>query len=196
MKRAIAVAVIFGIAIITGSRVFAFIGPTAAPPGGAGELLTVSSTRALGITTSTFYFTPSSLTIKPNGASLPSIFFDSQGNIGIATTTPGQKLVVVGSAQASGFIGSGASLTSLDPANITAGAFAASNFAFPSALGIGTSTTTGLPTEGLFVKGDVGIGTMSPSAKLHVYGAGEDAIIGDTGSGYSALRFLGSYNDD
>ena len=178
MKRFLLAVLFCSVALFGPNETLAFIGPSASPPSGVGELLVASSTRALGITTSTVYFTPSSLTIKPNGASTPSIFFDSDGDIGIATTTPGQKLVVAGSAQASGFIGSAASLTSLDPANLTAGAFTASNFAFPSALAVGTSTTTGLPGNGLLVIGtttlatksgsSVGIGTTNPQRVLHI----------------------------
>jgi len=44
------------------------------------------------------------------------------------------------------------------------------NYAFPGALAVGTSTTVGLSTGGLYVSGNVGIGTTNPSSKLEVDG--------------------------
>jgi hypothetical protein len=46
------------------------------------------------------------------------------GNVGIGTSTPLQKLHVIGTVQATGFSGSGALVTSLDATNISAGSLA------------------------------------------------------------------------
>ena len=114
---------------------------------------------------------------------LERVRIDSQGNVGIATTTPGYPLTVAGTiysttggfrfpdatTQTTAYLGSSQTVTA---GNVSSGAFgfpSASNaYAFPAALAIGTSTTTGLPANGLFVVGNVGIGTSTPSATLDV----------------------------
>ncbi|TSC52170.1 MAG: cell wall surface anchor family protein [Parcubacteria group bacterium LiPW_41] len=78
-----------------------------------------------------------------------------------------------GSTQTAGFLGSSQTVSA---GNVSQGVFgypsASSAFAFPAALGIGINTYAGLPANGLYVAGSVGIGTTAPSSKLHVYGSG------------------------
>ena len=107
-----------------------------------------------------------------------SMTFLTNGNVGIATTTPpGYPLTVNGviysvtggvkypdgNTQTVAYLGSSQTVTA---GNVSSGAFgfpSASNaYAFPAALAIGTSTTTGLPANGLFVLSNVGIGTTTP----------------------------------
>ncbi len=92
---------------------------------------------------------------------------NSDGTITASSTITGQN-----------FSGIGTNITAINPANITGNPFASANYAFPSALAIGTSTTIGLPTNGLQVMGtttlalnsgaNVGIGTASPGRLLHL----------------------------
>ncbi len=90
---------------------------------------------------------------------------NADGSITASSTITGQS-----------FSGIGTNITAINPANITGNPFASANYAFPSALAVGTSTTVGLPTEGLFVKGSVGIGTASPNDILHIANS-SDAVL-------------------
>ncbi|MFA5871052.1 MAG: hypothetical protein WC842_04205, partial [Candidatus Paceibacterota bacterium] len=100
----------------------------------------------------------------------PRLFIDSNGNVGIPGNgqfffTPSSTLQVAGNIQTdAAFVGS------MPATSIVGGAFSSSNYAFPSSLAIGTTTYTGLPTSGLYVVGNVGIGTIAPDEKLQVYG--------------------------
>ena len=74
------------------------------------------------------------------------------------------------------------------------------NFAAPGAFAIGTSVTTGLPSNGLYVVGNVGIGTTSPGAKLHVLGTTDitqqaifESPYNVTAAGYYGGIQLGNY---
>ena len=161
-------------ALVTASHALAFTGPSQAPPGGGGLLAASSTTRSLEVATTTVYSVQSKLLFQTLGGSNQHILFSPNGNVGIATTTPAEKLTVVGNIQTTGsFIG--ALSGNLSAANVTGPSAFGSNYgtysyAFPGALAIGTSTTTGLPTEGLYVKGNVGIGTTAPAEKLEVIG--------------------------
>lgn len=144
---------------------------------------------------------------------------DEAGNVGIASSSPGYPLTVNGNVWSSGaFIGSLNGTVSA--ANVSTGVFgypsASNDYAFPAAVGVGTNSTAGLPSNGLYVSGSVGIGTASPGAyKLNVNGnffagdvdkstidmsnasGGGYIQMGDAGDNYSGSRlYLGNYNSD
>jgi len=103
--------------------------------------------------------------INPEGFGWPSSNADAMlmvgGGIISSTTITGVS-----------FSGSGVNLTSIDPQNFVAvSAFASGNYAIPGSFAVGTSTVVGLPTNGLYVDGKVGIGTIDPGANLDVKGA-------------------------
>lgn len=121
------------------------------------------------------------------------------GISGPATST----LNVFGNVYSSGsFVGSLSG--GLSAANVTGpSAFGANygtyNFAMPGSLAVGTSTTVGLPAGGLFVVGNVGVGTASPGAKLDVVTAsaginpsanGDELVLQNTGN--AGMSILGS----
>lgn len=83
------------------------------------------------------------------------------GNLGIGTKTPGDKLEVIGNVKATKFIGDGSQLTNLNVGET----------------GLILATTS---------DSKVGIGTTNPSAKLEVAGKNaiiNNALIGDVGHG-------------
>jgi len=96
------------------------------------------------------------------------------GKVGVSTFTIDEGVrfqVGDGDIKAPGFQGSGVNLTDIDPTSFIANsAFPSGNFAFPGALAVGTTTVTGLPANGLYVQGNVGIGTKSPGEKLDING--------------------------
>ena len=124
-------------------------------------------------------------------AGRPRFFIEQNGNIGIPgsalTFTASSTLHVNGSIQTeAAFVGS------VPAASVVAGAFQSSNYAFPSALAVGTSTTAGLPTSGLYVAGNVGIGTISPGQALSVRSASQNAVVNiygiSTTTDYGAIQ--------
>jgi hypothetical protein len=70
-------------------------------------------------------------------STVPALRIADGGNVGVGTANPLEKLHVVGTVQATGFSGSGASLTTLDAGNVSAGTLAIARG------GTGTTTSTG-----------------------------------------------------
>lgn len=118
-----------------------------------------------------------------SGTWTPRLVVRADGNVGIATTTPSERLVVDGNMNLTGTF-SGALSTSISARNVTGPAafgldYGTYSYAFPSALAIGTSTVTGLPTRGLYVDGSIGVGTLSPGTALEVNGDARFTGTGD-----------------
>ncbi len=116
-----------------------------------------------------------------NAANVTALTSNNSGYIGIATTTsPGYPLTVQGNVFTTGaYYGSASQLSSINPANISGGPFAATVYAFPGAGGgaaalvVGTSTTSNQPQAlnvygNSYFNGNVGIGTTTPSAQLDI----------------------------
>ncbi|MBI5732514.1 hypothetical protein HY967_00955 [Candidatus Jorgensenbacteria bacterium] len=152
----------------------AFVGPTTAPGVGGGFL--VSTSTSFGIASTTVYSEQSQLRFQTvGGAANKHIIFLPNGNVGIATTSPAYKLDVVGDIRATNNLIGNLS-GSLSATNVTGPAsfgttYGTYAYAFPSSLAIGTTTTVGLPANGLYVQGNVGLGTFSPAAKLDIIGS-------------------------
>ncbi len=120
-----------------------------------------------------------SLTAYPNGIEYLGLYNTdlilqpaNAGNVGIATTTPTQKLVVNGNVAATAFVGTLSG--GIAAGNVSAGYFGSlqggGNFTFPSSVSIGTSTIGG---------------------KLSVIGTGYSIIgDGDPGYGNSTTKLL------
>jgi hypothetical protein len=165
----------------------AFTGPTAAPPNNAGQVLYQSAGNVgIGTTNPVYKLDLGSggeIRLANNNAlrwtggtqiydSGTSLIIQPSGNVGIGTSTPGYPLTVVGNVWSSGsFIG--ALSGNISAANVTGPAafgsnYGTYNYAAPGAFAVGTTTVTGLPTNGLFVAGNVGIGTTTPATALHV----------------------------
>ncbi|MDO8470260.1 MAG: hypothetical protein Q7S84_04595 [bacterium] len=185
-----------------------FIGPCADPTSPSCSLLVSSSTRALGITTSTVYSTQSSLIFRTQGGSNQHIILMPNGKVGIATSTPTSTLTVAGDITLTGniygvsFVGA-IFLGSVSAANVSSGVFGSlqgnGNFAFPVSLGVNTSTTAGLPQAlsvygGGYFSGNVGIGIASPSYKLDVAGTGRFTGTVSISSGATTPLYLYTAN--
>jgi hypothetical protein len=111
---------------------------------------------------------------RANGS---DIFSTSTANVGLGTTTPFAKLTVAGNGYFTGDI-TGANLTATGTLSVT------------GQTTLGSASTTNLSvSSNAFLSGgvwnssgDVGIGTTSPSGKLHISGTHGDSIFGATGN--------------
>jgi hypothetical protein len=110
---------------------------------------------------------------------VPVMKIINDGNVGIGTTLPQQKLHVQGTVQATTFSGSGASLTALDAGNVSTGTLAVARGGTGAAtltsgkVLVGNGTTAVLQPTNLHwdnVNSRLGISTISPSQPFHVVG--------------------------
>lgn len=116
------------------------------------------------------------------GSPVERLSITSGGNVGIGTTSPAQKLDVVGNIQASGFVGSG---TGINQAGLGSGNLNFYNAsASPKYIQLSDDSSTinavgfsksGSASTTWFPSGNVGIGTTSPTSKLQVVGIPEYA---------------------
>jgi hypothetical protein len=118
-----------------------------------------------------------SLTVNPGG-----LFVSGSGNVGINTTSPSSKLHVVGSSLTDTF-----RITDAANYTIVMGYSGSANVGMISTLGgtaklaLGTNSAARLTIDGT---GNVGIGTVSPSEKLHITStAGNVASLVETAGG-------------
>jgi hypothetical protein len=129
---------------------------------------------------------------RTSGGTMQSnLVIKESGYVGIGTTTPSEKLVVAGNAIVTGTLNAGTISGSLggsvtiSAANISQAVFGtgtsngtSSLYAFPSKLGIATTSYVNLPQElsvygGAYIRDDVGIGTTAPRGKLDLTGTGD-----------------------
>ena len=126
----------------------------------------------------------------------PAMLLDVNGNLGIGTFSPNAKLEVVGAASVTSFTGStalGFRITGATSTNDYSGIDFSSSTAIPRArigsyfagggsyLVFGTSNnySTGITNSAMTIdySGNVGIGTTSPAAKLHISGTNAGIIF-------------------
>lgn len=94
------------------------------------------------------------------------------GNTGIGTTTPLQKLDVIGNLRVSGSVYGGTG--TLNMLTDAGGALPVK----VGSLSVTSSYSNNAPTNGLYVQGNVGIGTTSPLGKLQVTESGHQMYTG------------------
>jgi hypothetical protein len=110
---------------------------------------------------------------------VPAMRIADGGNVGIGTTNPLQKLHVMGSAQATSFIGIGSSLTALNVDNVSTGTLAVARGGTGAAtltaskVLVGNGTGIVLQPSNLHwddTSSRLGIGTTTPLQSLHIQG--------------------------
>lgn len=123
------------------------------------------------------------LQFYPNGGPTPAATIDTSGNLGVGTTTPGSRLEIAGMIRSNGsptqtgltvqnagvdvgFMGSEATWRGTGTsANLAIAAYSGNALKFYPNAGVTEAAT-------IDVSGNLGIGTSTPAAKLHVIGSG------------------------
>jgi len=184
---------------LTTRLVLGFTGPGSYSPGVGAGALGVDTSNNVSVGTSTPQANTKLLVIAPDSGSTnyafrvlqpnqsPLFVVRNDGMIGIATdAATNYALSVGGNVTISGTFSAASYTGNVAASNVTAGVFGSGNFAFPSSLGVATTTQVGLPQSlsiygGGYFSGNVGIGISSPSTLLEVHG---NSTSSGTGSLY------------
>jgi hypothetical protein len=161
------------------------------------QIASVNNTFSLGVNNTTFRICD-----DDNLGANTRLSIDSSGNVGIGTTSPGQKLQVNGSVYATLGLYSDYDYSSNRNWRIITNNFGAANWG-----GIAVQTSTGQDLDpnttrfGIDYLGNVGIGTTNPQAKLHVANgtlrtwspiSGTSAIFESTATNRSFVTITGA----
>ncbi len=138
------------------------------------KLLTGGSSSAGTETARITWDTGNSLYFSTGSSGAKKMTIDTNGNVGIATSSPAYALDVVGTIRATAYLG--ALNGTVVATNVTPGVFngaTGGNYSVNGSFGVATTTAVSLPQSlsvygGGYFSGSVGIGTPSPGAKLHV----------------------------
>lgn len=220
--KAAALSGVFVSAILVSRFAFAqFTGPSGSAGSGSGAIsadsnrnVGVGGSSASGVKLNVIASTSDTTTygLKVlNQSGTPIIAARGDGYVGVGTSSPTYPLSVQGTIQAAG----GSFIGTLAASNLSSGVFASGNFAFPSSLGVATSSQVGLPqtftvyggtyNTGIGINsGDVvgaGITLNNYSASGRKFdiistgasaspGAGTFAIYDETAGGLAGYRFV------